>query len=69
MGLRHGVFCVGCCWGLMALLFVGGVMNLLWIGVLTAAVLMEKVLPFGAMPAKAAGVGMLAGGLWILWGA
>src|SRR2546421_6679774 len=46
MGLRHGAFCVGCCWGLMALLFVGGIMNILWIAVLAAAVFIEKLLPF-----------------------
>ena len=67
MGLRHGVTCTGCCGGLMALLFVGGVMNLLWIGALGAAVLGEKVLPFGVMAARVAGVAMLAGGLWALW--
>lgn len=66
MGLRHGGFCVGCCWGLMALLFVGGVMNLLWIAVLAAVVLAEKLLPFGAMTARLAGVALMAGGLWIL---
>jgi predicted metal-binding membrane protein len=65
MGSRHGVYCVGCYAGLMALL-VGGVMNLLWIAVLAAAVLIEKVLSFGTMPAKIAGLAMLAGGLWIL---
>jgi predicted metal-binding membrane protein len=67
MGFRHGAFCVGCCWGLMALLFVGGVMNLLWIAVLAAAVLIEKLLPFGAMLARIAGLAMLASGLWVLW--
>ncbi|NQV47004.1 MAG: DUF2182 domain-containing protein [Rhodospirillaceae bacterium] len=45
MGLRHGVFCVGCCWALMALMFVGGTMNLVWMAVLTIIMLLEKVLP------------------------
>lgn len=45
MGLRHGVFCVGCCWALMALMFVGGAMNLVWMAVLTVIMLLEKVLP------------------------
>lgn len=45
MGLRHGLFCVGCCGLLMALLFVTGVMNLVWVGLLAAFVLVEKVLP------------------------
>jgi predicted metal-binding membrane protein len=65
MGLRHGAFCVGCCWGLMVLLFVGGTMNLLWIGVLAAAVLIEKALPFGGAAAKAFGLAMIAAGLWL----
>lgn len=47
MGLRHGAFCVGCCWFLMALLFFGGVMNLAWIAGLTLLVLLEKTLPAG----------------------
>ena len=45
MGLRHGWFCLGCCWGLMLLLFVGGVMNLFWIVALSVFVLVEKVYP------------------------
>ena len=69
MGLRHGTYCVGCCWALMALLFVGGVMNLLWIAALSAAVLIEKVLPFGIWAARAMGLAMIGGGLWVLLGA
>ncbi|EDQ05738.1 hypothetical protein DSM14862_02722 [Sulfitobacter indolifex] len=45
MGLQHGGYCLGCCWALMALLFVGGVMNLAWIGALAAYVLIEKAIP------------------------
>ena len=45
MGLRHGWFCLGCCWGLMLLLFVGGVMNLFWVVALSVFVLVEKVYP------------------------
>lgn len=45
MGLQHGSYCLGCCWALMALLFVGGVMNLAWIGGLAAYVLIEKLIP------------------------
>ena len=68
MGLRHGAFCVGCCWALMALLFVGGVMNLLWIGLLAGAVLLEKALPFGQEMAKVVGVALCAAGLaWSWW--
>ena len=45
MGLEHGTFCTGCCWALMALLFVAGVMNLLWVAALTLLVCLEKILP------------------------
>lgn len=65
MGLRHGVFCLGCCWMLMALLFVGGVMNLLWIGGLAAVVLLEKVLPDPRISVLLGG-GLLAWGGWLL---
>ncbi|MDQ3189259.1 MAG: DUF2182 domain-containing protein [Pseudomonadota bacterium] len=61
LGARHGVFCVGCCWMLMALLFVGGVMNLIWIAMLTLVVLVEKLAPAGAT------IGKLSGGLLIVW--
>ncbi len=43
MGFRHGIFCLGCCWALMAVLFVVGVMNLAWVGVLTLFILAEKI--------------------------
>lgn len=58
-GAYHGVYCVGCCWLLMALLFVGGVMNLLWVAGLTVFVLLEKVVPAGHWFARASGVAML----------
>ncbi len=67
MGLDHGIYCIGCCWFLMALLFVGGVMNLLWIAGLTVLVLLEKVVPRGELVARTAGVGLLvAGGLLLV---
>ena len=66
MGMRHGVYCVGCCWALMTLLFVGGVMNLLWVAALSVLVLIEKTAPAGEWIAKAAGVAMLGSGGWIL---
>ena len=53
MGLRHGAFCVGCCWFLMALLFVAGVMNLLWVAVIALFVLAEKILQKGRTSALA----------------
>jgi predicted metal-binding membrane protein len=66
MGLRHGVFCTGCCWLIMLLLFVVGVMNLMWVAALTALVLAEKVLPRGQLLARVAGVAMIAWGIWML---
>ena len=65
LGARHGAYCVGCCWALMALLFVGGVMNVLWIAGLSAVVLLEKVLPFGRWLSRAAGVGLATAGAWL----
>ena len=65
MGMHHGVYCVGCCWALMALLFVGGIMNLLWIAGLAIAVLAEKLLPFGIVPARILGIACIAGAVWI----
>ena len=68
MGLRHGLNCLGCCWALMALLFVGGVMNILWIAALTALVAIEKVAPKGEAVAKALGSVMIgAGVLRLVW--
>jgi predicted metal-binding membrane protein len=60
MGVEHGSYCVGCCWFLMALLFVAGVMNLLWVAIIAAFVLAEKVLPRGDL------VGRVAGGMLVL---
>ena len=66
MGLRHGAYCLGCCWALMALLFVLGVMNLLWIMALSALALAEKALPGGFWIGRLAGLGLLAWGLWLI---
>jgi len=62
MGMHHGLYCLGCCWFLMALLFVGGVMNLYWILGLAIYVAAEKMLPGGQKTARA------VGGVLILWG-
>jgi predicted metal-binding membrane protein len=59
MGLRLGAYCVGCCWILMGLLFVGGVMNLLWIAAIAVFVLLEKSIPFGEVGGRIAGVTMI----------
>ena len=61
LGVRHGAFCVGCCWLLMALLFVGGIMNLIWIAALMLFVLIEKLMPIGAT------FGRVSGALFIVW--
>ena len=77
LGLHHGAFCLGCCWALMGLLFVGGVMNLLWIAAIAIFVFFEKVLPakvLGARLSGVAGIGMILSGLvtlasWLAGGA
>lgn len=69
MGLRHGAFCVGCCWLIMALLFVAGVMNLLWIAVIAAYVLVEKLLPGGRKVSWGIGALMIGWGVWMIMGA
>lgn len=66
LGFRHGIYCIGCCWALMALLFVGGVMNLLWVAALAILVLLEKAVPFGWVIARLAGLACIAGGAWLL---
>jgi predicted metal-binding membrane protein len=66
LGFVHGMYCVGCCWALMALLFAVGVMNLLWIAALTITVLLEKLLPRGRLLARLAGCASAAYGLWML---
>jgi len=66
MGLRHGSFCVGCCWILMALLFVAGVMNLLWVAVITIFVLAEKTVPRGELLGHVAGVALVAAGIGLM---
>jgi predicted metal-binding membrane protein len=66
LGFRHGLYCIGCCWTLMLLLFVGGVMNLLWIAALAVLVLLEKAMPFGKSVSRVAGVAFIAMGAWLL---
>ena len=68
MGLHHGLFCLGCCWFLMALLFYGGVMNLYWIVGLALYVLLEKVIPAGHWLGNAAGLVLIAWAGWLLIG-
>jgi predicted metal-binding membrane protein len=66
MGLWHGLFCVGCCWALMAVLFAAGVMNLLWVAGLAALVFVEKLLPRGTWIGRVAGIGLAAWGGFLL---
>jgi predicted metal-binding membrane protein len=72
MGIKHGSYCTGCCWSLMALLFVAGVMNLLWVAAIGGFILLEKTAPAGQRVGQAAGVLMIAGGVVLLglalWG-
>lgn len=68
LGVEHGLFCVGCCWALMLLLFVGGVMNLAVIGALTAVVLVEKLTPLGPRSVRFTGLLLIAiaAGIWVM---
>jgi predicted metal-binding membrane protein len=66
MGFVHGLFCVGCCWALMALLFVAGVMNLLWVAAITAFVFVEKLSRKGFLLGRIAGVLLIAWGSYVL---
>lgn len=66
MGLRHGASCLGCCWALMLLLFVGGVMNLYWIAGLALVVAAERFAPFGKATAAATGVALICSGVLVL---
>jgi predicted metal-binding membrane protein len=66
MGMRHGTYCVGCCWLLMALLFVAGVMNLVWVAVIAGFVLLEKLVPRGDWLGRLGGVALVIWGAWVL---
>lgn len=69
LGLLHGAYCIGCCWALMTLLFVVGVMNLLWIAALMAFVLLEKLAPGTRWPTRIAGVAAIAIGIRVFFSA
>ena len=66
LGLEHGLYCLGCCWAVMLLLFAGGVMNLAVIGALTVFVVFEKLGLLGRYGARLSGVLLIAAGCWIL---
>ncbi len=66
MGARHGLYCLGCCWLLMALLFVAGVMNLLWVAAISFFVLLEKLAPAGGILGRITGAVLAAAGIGLL---
>jgi predicted metal-binding membrane protein len=66
MGVKHGSYCTGCCWFLMALLFVAGVMNLLWVALIMLFVLVEKLAPRGDLVGRVAGAVLVVAGLIML---
>ena len=68
MGLKHGVYCLGCCWALMGLLFALGVMNLLWIAGLSILVLAEKIAPFERLVSSVAGLVFIGWAGWLVFG-
>ncbi|RVA24737.1 DUF2182 domain-containing protein, partial [Mesorhizobium sp. M7A.F.Ca.US.001.01.1.1] len=67
LGIDHGAYCLGCCWALMALLFVGGVMNVLWIAGIAILVLLEKTVPTGQLIPRVSGALMAGIGTWIVF--
>ncbi len=68
MGLKHGSYCVGCCWAIMLLMFVAGLMNLVWTAFLAAFMLLEKIAPAGDKLGRIAGVLAVGAGMWLLSG-
>ncbi|MBP1083261.1 MULTISPECIES: DUF2182 domain-containing protein [Bacillus] len=66
MGVEHGFHCVGCCWGLMVILFAVGMMNLFWMGIITLLTFLEKILPTGERFSKVIGIGLVLLGFWIM---
>ncbi len=67
MGVTHGAYCLGCCWALMLLLFVGGVMSLVWVAVLSAVVLVQKVAPGGQILSRIGGAGLSVAGVVLVF--
>ena len=65
MGLEHGAFCIGCCWGLMVILFAVGVMSLFWMAAIAVVIFAEKVFPYGIRLSKAFALAFLGLGIWI----
>jgi predicted metal-binding membrane protein len=63
MGVHHGLFCLGCCWGLMLVLLTVGVMNVVWMAAIAAVIFIEKTLPFGSLTAKIVGFVLIVSGV------
>jgi predicted metal-binding membrane protein len=68
MGLKHGGYCLGCCWALMGLLFAFGVMNLLWVATISAFVLLEKITPPNQLVSRLSGLLFIGWAAWIVFG-
>jgi len=68
MGLKHGGYCLGCCWALMGLLFAFGVMNLLWVASISAFVLFEKITTANQLVSRLSGLLFVSGAVWIVLG-
>jgi len=66
MGMRHGVYCLGCCWMLMLLLFYGGIMNIYWIAGLATLIFVEKIAPIGTTVSSFIGAALIVWGLDLL---
>jgi len=67
MGLKHGSYCLGCCWALMGLLFAFGVMNLLWVAIISAFVLLEKITPPNQLVSRLSGLLFIGWAAWIVF--
>ncbi len=65
MGAEHGAYCVGCCWGLMVVLFALGVMSLTWMALVAALILAQKVLPYGERLTRVFAAVFVAAGIWV----
>jgi predicted metal-binding membrane protein len=66
MGFEHGLYCVGCCWGLMLALFALGVMSLAWMAAIAAVVFVQKVVPYGERFTRVVAVALVAVGIWVM---
>ncbi|MBA3629760.1 MAG: DUF2182 domain-containing protein [Actinobacteria bacterium] len=65
VGIRHGLYCLGCCWSLMLVLVLLGMMNLVWMGVVATIIFVEKVMPRGDVLGRVVGVGLICMGAFL----